>query len=144
MFVKGTEPQIALADDGRFAIAYSCPDSRSDPDTNDDGLFVQRFNPDGTFLGTRLWVTGQTTGQKQARLAMLGDGRMVVAWNETNGVAKLRYYDWNAPSEAIPYGPYVRESVARGRGLVPVGERPRDLRSNHRCGNLHHGRCDDF
>ena len=96
VFVKGIEPQIALADDGRFAIAYSCPDSGSDPDTNDDGLFVQRFNPDGTFLGTRLWVTGQTTGaQKQARLAMLGDGRMVVAWNETNGVAKLRYYDWN-------------------------------------------------
>jgi subtilisin family serine protease len=96
VFDAGVEPQIAVAGDGRFAVAFNCPDVNADG--NDEGLFVQRFNADGSLFDTKLSPTAIKTGeQANARIAMLADGRFVVSWTEDAG-SKVRWFAWDDPS----------------------------------------------
>ena len=56
VFPTGQASPIAMAADGRFAIAWRGPDG------NGDGIFVQRFAADGSFVGSRLLVNDTIAG----------------------------------------------------------------------------------
>ena len=73
---------IALAPDGRFAIAWNSEDG----DRN--GVFAQMFASDGTRLGGEIRLNGWTEGDQSVRaaagsrrVAFLPDGRLVCAWS---------------------------------------------------------------
>ncbi len=77
---------IAVAGDGRFAIAYNCPDS------DKSGVFAQMFTADGERLGDEFRLTRETEGKqamRQAagtkRLAFSPDGRLLCAWSGNGG-----------------------------------------------------------
>lgn len=103
IFPTGSYPEISMAADGRFAIAWLSADG------DGNGVFVQRYLADGTPFGSRLFVndTAVAGSQDAARVAMRNDGTFVVTWSN-NGAGFARWYDWNAPDEVLPFGPYIR------------------------------------
>ncbi len=72
---------VAMADDGRFVVAWQ------GPDTDGDGISAQRFDSTGAPQGAALQVNTYTTShQISPSVAMGADGRFVVAWESTDSV----------------------------------------------------------
>ncbi|MCH7798842.1 MAG: hypothetical protein IID28_10425 [Planctomycetes bacterium] len=76
---------VAVADDGRFAVAVTAPDG------DGSGVFVRFHAADGAALGPCLRMTGHTGGRQAMRpaagtrrLAFAGD-RLVCAWSGDGG-----------------------------------------------------------
>jgi cysteine-rich repeat protein len=70
---------VAMADDGRFVVAWQ------GPDTDGDGISAQRFDSTGAPQGAEILVNTYTTSsQISPSVAMGADGRFVVAWESTD------------------------------------------------------------
>ncbi len=112
-----TGPEVSMADDGRFIVAWRSLDG--------DGvsLFAQRFNSDGSFNGSRIWVNGATTGTiLDFDVAMRENGDFCISWSDANDVSKIRWYDWDAPSEDFPFGPAVRSLAPQADISTPFSQ----------------------
>jgi hypothetical protein len=71
------DPDIAVAKDGSFVIAFS------DSDDTTFGVYARRFDATGTALGDRFRVDqadANVTGVSGPAIAMAGDGSFVIAW----------------------------------------------------------------
>ncbi|MCC9608246.1 hypothetical protein LOC68_00945 [Blastopirellula sp. JC732] len=72
-----TAAATAMAADGRFVICWQS----SNQDGSRDGIFGQRYRPDGTPDGPEFRVNSTTeNNQQESTLAMSADGRFVIAW----------------------------------------------------------------
>ncbi|MDJ0765039.1 MAG: DUF4215 domain-containing protein [Myxococcota bacterium] len=73
-----SEPSVAMALDGRFIVAWQS----SGQDGDSYGIFAQRFNADGNFVGEEFKLNGYTDGaQSSPAVAMTPDGSIaVIAW----------------------------------------------------------------
>ncbi|MDQ8047258.1 MAG: hypothetical protein REI11_21810 [Patulibacter sp.] len=82
-----TLPSIAMAPDGRFAVAFQT----YDPDTH---LHVQRFAASGAAAGgvIDLETAGRDNDSYQPAIAMADDGRFAVAWIGPSFELRVRSY----------------------------------------------------
>jgi len=85
-------PTVAIADTGRFVIAWEGSDA------NKKGVLARQFNADGTALGGEISVNATTSGdQKEPSVAVASDGSFVVAWEGSDsnkkGVFARRFSD---------------------------------------------------
>jgi hypothetical protein len=87
-FVNATSPRgrgapdVAIDDDGGFAVVSSGPDEGS---PEGSAIYAQRYDASGNPTGTELRVSPDTPGtdlQFDASLAMDGDGDFVVTWTQ--------------------------------------------------------------
>ncbi len=77
-------PSIAMDDNGDFIVAWS---GQGPGDT--DGVFLQKFQSDGTPIGTITRINDVTAGnQTHVSLAMLNPDNFVVAWTGTEVFAR--------------------------------------------------------
>jgi hypothetical protein len=77
---RNTQPAIAMAPDGRFAVAFQT--YQPFPATPEHLIEVQRFAADGTAVGAPLvpdGANGDNDGHPPA-IAMADDGRLAVSW----------------------------------------------------------------
>ena len=75
-------PDIAMSDDGSFAVAW---ESRGQ-DGDLGGVYLRRFAPNGQPLGDEFRVNTTTGGsQQQPDVAMDAVGNFVVAWESDDG-----------------------------------------------------------
>lgn len=76
------EPDVAMAPDGRFVVAWSSNNYYATPQDGDDtGVFGQRFAADGVPAGGEFQANTYTTGaQDQPAVTMLSNGGFVVVW----------------------------------------------------------------
>ena len=73
-----SSPVVEIDNQGNFVLAWS------DPDGNENGVFVRRFSRAGVALGAELQVNTYTTSyQELASLAVDGDGDFLVVWAST-------------------------------------------------------------
>ena len=83
-----TSPSVGMANDGSFVIAW---EGKGPGDSN--GIFLRRFNPDGTAAGAETRVNVTTKGdQRQPQIAMATDGRFAVAWYGKGTADELGVY----------------------------------------------------
>jgi hypothetical protein len=77
---RNTQPAIAMAPDGRFAVAFQT--YPTPPATPERFIEVQRFHADGTPDGAPLIPDGVNKDQdaNPPAIAMADDGRLAVAW----------------------------------------------------------------
>jgi len=97
-------PSIAMADDGRFVVTWVNPQQIEG--NYDSDVMARRFAPDGTPLGNEFLVSDSTTGLQSApKVAMAGDGRFAIVWQEveTSGAMTddIRLQIFNAAGEAL-------------------------------------------
>jgi hypothetical protein len=98
-----SDPQIDSASDGRFAIVWAGGDG------DGNGIFAQRFASDGSPHDDPLWISQGIPGNQSApRVAMNGDADLLVSWKEEDGTNSARWVSWDAPADAVPYGPWIR------------------------------------
>jgi len=72
-----TLPSIGMASDGTFVIAWSGRGS----DDSTGGIYVQRYNSDGTKNGSEFRVNTYTTNtQDRPSIAVKSDGSFVISW----------------------------------------------------------------
>jgi hypothetical protein len=90
---RGTMPAIAMAPDGRFAVALISYNTF--PATPDRFVAVQRFGADGTPAGALLVPDGAAGDQDgfPPALAMADDGRIAVSWVAGPSSLRVRSYD---------------------------------------------------
>ncbi|MCG7392165.1 cadherin domain-containing protein [Microvirga sp. ACRRW] len=80
-----TTPQVIALNDGSFYAVWA--DSSALSSANGWDIRGQRFAADGTKLGDELIMSSITTGaQQDPKIALLKDGRFVVAWTDYSGV----------------------------------------------------------
>ncbi|MCW3024088.1 MAG: hypothetical protein JWR30_3410, partial [Conexibacter sp.] len=91
---RNTQPAIAMAPDGRFAVAYQT--YPTPPATPERFIVVQRFHADGTPDGAPLVPDGANKDQdgNPPAIAMADDGRLAVAW--IGNPASTRVVSYNA------------------------------------------------
>lgn len=91
---RNTQPAIAMAPDGRFAVAYQT--YPTPPATPERFIVVQRFQADGTPDGAPLVPDGVDKDQdgNPPAIAMADDGRLAVAW--IGNPASTRVVSYNA------------------------------------------------
>jgi len=76
---KQEKPQVAMADDGTFAVLWKGPDA------DDKGVFIRFFDATGQPLGDeQIANTNEVGKQDHPHLALAGDGRAVVVWQGTD------------------------------------------------------------
>jgi len=74
------EPTVAMDADGDFVVAWSGPGP-----SDDEGIYLRRYNAFGNAIGGELRVNSYTTGrQNSAAAAMDSDGDFVVTWQSSN------------------------------------------------------------
>lgn len=83
-------PDIAMAEDGRFAITWAS----NEQDGDDMGIYVQGFNADGTKVGGETLANTSTDGnQFKPAIDMAEDGYFVVSWvDSTLGSVAVRSF----------------------------------------------------
>jgi len=75
-----SEPQVAVAADGRFVVVWTDKPSAATPE-NDSGPRLRLFGADGTALSGERTLDQAIIGrQDHVRVAFLGDGSYVAAW----------------------------------------------------------------
>jgi hypothetical protein len=83
-----TLPDVSMADDGSFVVAWQS----NGQDGDQQGIFAQAFNADGTRRGSEVAVNQSVTGfQVSPCVAFLADGSYVVAW-ESEHISE-NFYD---------------------------------------------------
>jgi hypothetical protein len=99
-------PSVAMADDGRFVVAWNS----FLQDGGDTGVYAQRYTTDGYAQGAEFRVnTSTANSQDNPSVAMAADGRFVVAWHsdlqdgDGYGVYAQRY-----AADGTPLGPEFR------------------------------------
>src|SRR4051794_39851384 len=98
---RNTQPSIAMAPDGRFAVAYQTYNNF--PATPDRLIQVQRFGADGAPVGGPLAPDGllDQDGNPPA-IAMGDDGRFAVAWiGQPANLRVLTYSAAGAPLSPV-------------------------------------------
>jgi Ca2+-binding RTX toxin-like protein len=77
---KGSQgsPTIAGLGDGRFVVVWG----DENPGKSEGGLRAQVFNADGSKAGHEFWVNKADGGLGGPTIAVLADGRFVVAWTD--------------------------------------------------------------
>ncbi len=86
----GQESTIAMNSSGEFVVVW-------EGNTSDDnnGVFAQRFNADGTKVGSIFLADTDTSGaQHNASVSMNDAGNFVIAWQETNRI-QFQTFDSN-------------------------------------------------
>ena len=92
---------VATAPDDRFTVTWSS----TGQDGSGEGIYAQRYNADGSKLGSEFRVNSTTAGdQRYSTVAMDMDGRIVVTWDSydqdaagTTGVYR-REFNWDGSS----------------------------------------------
>ncbi len=80
-------PSIAMADDGRFVIAWKGGDALTDED-----IFARRFDATGAALdGSDIVVEGAAGGDYDAAVAINNSGEFAVLWDDPGGVKLQRF-----------------------------------------------------
>lgn len=79
---KGSQggPTIAGLADGRFVVVWG----DENPGKSEGGLRAQVFNADGSKAGRDFWVNKAEGALSEPTIAVLADGRFVVAWTDGN------------------------------------------------------------
>ena len=87
-------PKIAMADDGRFVVAWQ------DSSAGYDQVFMRGFKADGSEMFAQKVAAGGTSGTyRYPDIAMSSDGHFVIAWeddNDGNGATQLKAQGFNA------------------------------------------------
>lgn len=104
------DPAVGMAADGRFAVAYV------EDTIAGSALWVQRFDADGARVGARVSVAGGAGNLQSPALAMVADGRFVVAYERraTDGSeqhVEFRRFDANAVAQGAEVLPGPAASV---------------------------------
>lgn len=93
-----TDPHVTALADGGFVITWVSNDS------DDNGVFAQRYNADGTARGDEFMVnTVETDAQDKHSITALSDGGFVIAWTsvgedgDLEGIFAQRYADDSDP-----------------------------------------------
>ncbi len=74
-----TNPDVALAADGRFVVVWESPDG------DETGIYAQRFDQTGSPVGTEFRVNDEATGnQILPAVAMEDNGDFAVAWKDSD------------------------------------------------------------
>jgi hypothetical protein len=98
---RNTQPSVAMAPDGRFAVAFQTFPPSGTPSSL---IEVQRFSADGTPVGAPLVpdsVNRDNDGEPPA-LAMADDGRLAVGWIASPSTLSLQTYNAaGAPQTAV-------------------------------------------
>lgn len=92
---------VATAPDDRFTVTWSS----TAQDSSGEGIYAQRYNADGSRLGTEFRVNSTIANdQRYSTVAMDADGRIVVTWDSydqdaagTTGVYR-REFNWDGSS----------------------------------------------
>jgi hypothetical protein len=88
-------PSVTMNSTGAFAIAWQS----NNQDGNGWGVYVQRYNADGTKAGGELRVNTTTTGNQQAPTAAIGNsGDLLVTWQGPHGSATAIYGQQYTPA----------------------------------------------
>jgi Ca2+-binding RTX toxin-like protein len=100
-----TDPAVAMASDGSFVVTWTSVNQ----DGDEDGIYAQRFHPDGTPAGSEFLVNTSTlSDQTAAAIAIDADGDFIVTWASRYQLFEL----------TNPYGIYAQRFNANG---TPVG-----------------------
>jgi hypothetical protein len=116
---RDTQPAIAMAPDGRFAVAFQTYSPF--PATPDHFVAVQRFHADGTPDGGLLvpdGANGDNDGNPPA-IAMADDGRLAVAW--IGKPAALRLLAYTASGTPAPAGVQELDSASPSDARPSIG-----------------------
>ena len=91
------DPTITPLFDGGFVVVWKS----SGQDGDGYGVFGQRFDANGSAVGSEIILNTETSGdQDDATIAVLSDGRIAVAWASNDGSTEVfsRIYDFNDPT----------------------------------------------
>lgn len=84
---RQTSPTIAMDADGDFVVAWMSYEQEGVG--NDNGIYAQRFNADGTTAGSEFHVNTITaSGQAYPSIAMNAGGRFAIAWQSYHVASK--------------------------------------------------------
>ena len=79
-------PDIAIASNGNFVITWESSGGINPQDGQGSGIFAQRYNSDGSPLGSEFQVnTVTTSSQEFPEIAMDGSGNFTIVWDGPDG-----------------------------------------------------------
>jgi hypothetical protein len=113
---RGSRPAIAMDASGNFVIAWH---GSAAADT--DGIYAQRFDADGNYLGGEFLVNAATGGEQlQPAIAMHPDGAFVVLWEEDPAVVLLSNPTLAAIDTEIELRRFNADGTALSGDLAPT------------------------
>ena len=114
VYCGGSAPALAVAPDGRFVIVWQSGDG------DGQGVFAQRYNADGAAMGGPLWISQGAAGDQTAPSVAMDDNGDFMVMFLSGGNTVSRWIAWNAPSDPLPYGPWIRTCSASGAVPGPL------------------------